>query len=77
MLHYCNDHLDAEKENDTFQAFAVLGIAMIAMGEEVGIEMAIRSFNHLVSNDRPPPLPLPFFFLFAYDFLDALRRTRH
>jgi len=30
MLHYCNDHLDAEKEDQTFQTFAVIGIAMIA-----------------------------------------------
>ena len=30
-------------------AAAVLGIAMIAMGEEIGAEMALRSFGHLVS----------------------------
>jgi 26S proteasome regulatory subunit N1 len=48
MLHYCNDHLDSEKQDDKFQAFAVIGIAMIAMGEDIGSEMAMRSFNHLV-----------------------------
>lgn len=48
MLHHCNDHIDPEKESDTFQSFAVIGIAMIAMGEDIGAEMAIRSFNHLV-----------------------------
>ncbi len=48
MLHYCSDHLDGEKEDDAFQAFAVLGIAVIAMGEEIGAEMALRSLNHLV-----------------------------
>ena len=48
MLHLCNDHLDPEKEDDKFQAFAVLGVAMIAMGEDVGQEMALRAFNHLV-----------------------------
>lgn len=48
MLHYCNDHLDPEETDDRYQAFAVLGIAMIAMGEEIGSEMAMRSFNHLV-----------------------------
>jgi len=31
-------------------AAAVLGIAMIAMGEEIGSEMALRSFGHLVNN---------------------------
>ncbi|KAJ3225375.1 proteasome regulatory particle base subunit [Clydaea vesicula] len=48
MLHYCNDHLDNEKEDDTFQAFAVLGIALISMGEDIGSEMALRSLNHLM-----------------------------
>ncbi len=50
MLHACNDHLvDKEKEDDLHQAFAVLGVALIAMGEDIGAEMALRSFNHLVS----------------------------
>ena len=31
-------------------AAAVLGIAMIAMGEEIGSEMALRSFGHLVND---------------------------
>lgn len=48
MLHYCNDHIDKEKDDDTFQAFAVLGIALVAMGEDVGAEMSLRQFNHLV-----------------------------
>ena len=49
MLHHCNDHVDKEKEDDTYQAFAVLGIALVAMGEDVGAEMSLRTFNHLVS----------------------------
>jgi len=48
MLHYCNDHLDPEKEDDMFQSFAVIGIAIIAMGEDIGSEMAFRSLNHLM-----------------------------
>lgn len=32
-----------------FQSVAVIGIALIAMGEEVGSEMALRHFQHLVS----------------------------
>lgn len=49
MLHYCSDHLDPEKgEDDTFQAFAALGIALIAMGEDIGSDMALRSLNHLM-----------------------------
>ena len=48
MLAYCNDHIDHEKEDDKFQSFAVIGVAMIAMGEDIGTEMAMRTFNHLV-----------------------------
>jgi 26S proteasome regulatory subunit N1 len=32
----------------TYQAFAVLGIALVAMGEDVGADMSLRQFNHLV-----------------------------
>lgn len=32
------------------QAVATLGIALIAMGEEIGSEMALRQFQHLVSH---------------------------
>lgn len=52
LLHHCNDHLDKEKEDPTHQAFAVLGIAMVAMGEDVGAEMSLRQFNHLVRVPR-------------------------
>lgn len=59
MLHQCNDHVTSEKEDDKekedeiqkatlHQQLAVLGIAVIAMGEEVGAEMSLRQFGHLV-----------------------------
>jgi 26S proteasome regulatory subunit N1 len=62
LLHHCEDHYEKkesdkegeedkkdEKEvDDTFQGFAVIGIALIAMGEDVGAEMSLRQFNHLV-----------------------------
>lgn len=32
------------------QGVAVLGIALIAMGEEIGAEMGLRTFGHLVSD---------------------------
>ncbi|CAG8438595.1 3197_t:CDS:10 [Ambispora gerdemannii] len=53
MLHLCNDHLDKEKDDDLHQAFAVIGIALIAMGEDIGAEMAMRSFNHLMHYGEP------------------------
>jgi 26S proteasome regulatory subunit N1 len=50
MLHECTEHLlDKEKDDDTFQAFATIGIALIAMGEEIGSQMILRTLNHLVS----------------------------
>jgi 26S proteasome regulatory subunit N1 len=38
--------------DDTFQAFAVLAVSLIAMGEDIGAEMSLRQFNHLVSFPR-------------------------
>ncbi len=37
-------------EPGSYQSISVLGIALIAMGEDIGAEMAMRTFNHLVSN---------------------------
>ena len=47
---YKEEKKDEPKVDDTFQAFAVLGIALIAMGEDIGAEMSMRQFNHLVSH---------------------------
>ncbi|TFK49449.1 26S proteasome regulatory complex non-ATPase subcomplex Rpn1 subunit [Heliocybe sulcata] len=41
------------KLDDTFQAFAVLGIALVAMGEDTGAEMSLRMFNHLMHYGEP------------------------
>ena len=64
MLQQCGEHINAKdavpesekegdkkaetRQDDTFQAFAVLGIALVAMGEDIGAEMSLRQFNHLV-----------------------------
>ncbi|GAA5826816.1 hypothetical protein JCM11251_002904 [Rhodosporidiobolus azoricus] len=53
MLHEVTDHLDPEKESDLHQAVAVIGVALIAMGEEVGSKMALRQFNHLMHYGEP------------------------
>ena len=43
------DKKEAEKSDDgSHQGVAVLGIALIAMGEEIGAQMALRTCNHLV-----------------------------
>lgn len=36
------------EEDDLYQGFAVLGLALICMGEEIGQEMSIRHFEHLM-----------------------------
>lgn len=43
------DDEEGEPKALKHQAFATVGIALIAMGEEVGAEMALRQFQHLVS----------------------------
>lgn len=50
MLNHCHDHIDPEVEDDLHQQMAVIGIALISMGEDVGADMSIRQFNHLVSS---------------------------
>ncbi|KAH9477972.1 26S proteasome regulatory subunit rpn-1 [Psilocybe cubensis] len=63
MLHHCDEHVNADKgeegkkdepkKDDTFQAFAVIAISLIAMGEDIGAEMALRQFNHLMHYGDP------------------------
>lgn len=53
LLHTCNDHIestdDDDKANDELiQTYAVLGLSLISMGEEVGQEMVLRQFGHLM-----------------------------
>ncbi|XP_058189369.1 26S proteasome non-ATPase regulatory subunit 2 homolog A-like [Rhododendron vialii] len=45
LLGQCTQHLE---KGESHQGPAVLGIAMVAMAEELGIEMAIRSLEHLL-----------------------------
>lgn len=45
FLGQCAQHLE---KGETFQGPAVLGIAMVSMAEELGVEMAIRSLEHLL-----------------------------
>ena len=40
------------KLDGSHQGVAVLGISLIAMGEEIGAQMALRTFRHLVSVGR-------------------------
>lgn len=51
LLHICNDHIeesDDKKGDELLQAYAVLGLGLVAMGEDVGQEMVLRQFGHLM-----------------------------
>jgi 26S proteasome regulatory subunit N1 len=51
LLHICNEHIedtDDKKGDELLQAYAVIGIGLVAMGEEVGQEMVLRQFGHLM-----------------------------
>ncbi|KAJ2062219.1 proteasome regulatory particle base subunit [Coemansia sp. S146] len=47
MLHMCAEHV-SDKEDQLSQAFAVLGVGVISMGESVGSAMSLRTFEHLM-----------------------------
>ncbi|CAH0048653.1 unnamed protein product [Clonostachys solani] len=56
LLHICNEHKeesDDKKGDELLQAYAVLGIAVVAMGEDVGQEMVLRHFGHLMHYGEP------------------------
>jgi 26S proteasome regulatory subunit N1 len=51
LLHLCNEHMEESEEkkgDELLQAYAVLGIGLIAMGEDVGQDMVLRHFGHLM-----------------------------
>jgi len=56
LLHICNDHVEDKDENKSeqlVQSYAVLGISLIAMGEDVGQDMVLRQFAHLMHYGEP------------------------
>ncbi|EGS21474.1 26S proteasome regulatory subunit rpn1-like protein [Thermochaetoides thermophila DSM 1495] len=51
LLHLCNEHMeesDEKKGDELLQAYAVLGIGLVAMGEDIGQDMVLRHFGHLM-----------------------------
>jgi len=52
MLHACTNRIEKAEEAQ-HQAVAVLGIALISMGEEIGSDMALRTFDHLLQYGEP------------------------
>ncbi|KAM6492451.1 Armadillo-type fold [Amanita muscaria] len=79
-----NKEESEQKRDDLFQAFAVIGIALIAMGEEIGAEMCLRQFNHLMHYGEPiirKSIPLAIGLVSASNpqlpILDTLSRYSH
>merc|ERR1719498_1892619 len=81
MLHVCAEHLN---ENAEHQSVAVIGIALVTAGEDVGSEMALRPFEHLLHYGELPvrrAVPLALALLSVsnpdYAIIDQLSRLSH
>lgn len=81
MLRRCTEHLTEDAEH---QAVSVLGIALITAGEEIGIEMCLRTFEHLLHYGELPikrVVPLAVALLYVsnpeYTIIDQLSRLSH
>lgn len=81
LLGVCAEHLT---ENADHQAAAVLGIALVSLGEDVGSEMALRAMDHLLHYCELPikrALPLALALLNIsnpdYSFVDQMSRLTH
>lgn len=51
LLHICNDYIEEKEEkkgDELVQSYAVLGLSLIAMGEDIGQDMILRQFGHLM-----------------------------
>ena len=80
-LHHCTEHLTEDAEH---QMAAVIGVGLIAMGEDVGSEMALRAFDHLLHYCELPikravPLALAILHISNPDYgvIDQLSRLSH
>jgi len=81
MLHHCTEHLTEQAE---YQIAAVVGIALITIGEDVGSEMVLRTFDHLLHYCELPikravPLALTLLNISNPDIsvIDQLSRLSH
>jgi 26S proteasome regulatory subunit N1 len=81
MLHVCAEHLS---EDAGHQAVAVLGIALMTIGEDIGTEMSLRTFDHLLHYGglavrRVVPLAIALLYVSNPDYsvIDQLSRLSH
>lgn len=52
MLHLCAEHKKDDKDS-IHQIAAVIGVALIAFGEDIGTDMCLRTMNHLLQYGEP------------------------
>ncbi len=83
MLRICAEHITDPLEAQ-HQTAAVIGIALVALGEDVGTEMCLRTFDHLLHYGEIPvkrtvPLALALLYVSNPDFsvVDQLSRLSH
>lgn len=83
LLRTCAEHIE-DPAAAQHQSIAVVGIALIAMGESIGSEMAMRSFDHLLQYGEVAvrrAVPLAFALLSVsnpeYTLIDTLSRLTH
>jgi 26S proteasome regulatory subunit N1 len=81
LLQACSEHLTEKAEH---QALAVLGISLVAFGEQISTEMSLRMFDHLLQYSELPikrAVPLALGFLYVsnpdYGVIDQLSRLSH
>jgi len=83
LLRMCAEHLSDPVEAN-HQTAAVLGIALISLGEDIGTEMSLRTFDHLLHYGELPirrvvPLSLALLYISNPDYgvVDQLSRLSH
>jgi len=83
MLKLCAERLP-DDANAEHQGLAVLGIALVALGDDIGTEMTLRTFEHLlhygsISVRRAVPLALALLYVSNPDYgiVDQLSRLSH
>ncbi|CCI41176.1 unnamed protein product [Albugo candida] len=83
LLRLCAEHIE-DPAAAQHQSVAVIGIALIAMGEAIGTEMAMRSFDHLLQYGelavrRAVPFALALLSISnpEYSLIDTISRLTH
>merc|ERR1712070_729660 len=84
LLHVCAEHLEDTDEAHHQQMVAVVGIALVTVGEEIGSQMAMRSMEHLLQYGELPvkrsvPLAIAILHISHPDFsvVDTVSKLTH